>query len=190
MNYIIYTILGDGNLKYYKDDNIIIRDITEKDIISMFAWWTDKELNKYDPRPLPKNSTELLSECISFCKKFDTEMLNDNIEQIRYKYFIITDLNDSPIGSVNFFSIDKEKKQGEMGIEIGDKRYWRKGIAYKAVSVAINYIFNNMDIKRIYIETGEKNVPALKLFSKLGFVKSGEYLEDDGFKFIVMDKTS
>lgn len=173
---------------YYKDDNIIIRDIKEEDVVSLFSWWTDKELNKYDPRPLPKNSTELLRECISFCNRFDTELLNNDIELRRYKYFIITDLNDRPIGFVNFFGIDKEKKQGEMGVELGDKRYWNKGIAYKAVSTAIDYIFNNMDIKRIYIETGENNLPSLNLFSKLGFEKCGEYLEEDGFKFIVMEK--
>ena len=45
-----------------------------------------------------------------------------------------------------------------MGIEIGDKRYWNKGIAYKAVKVATEYIFNNTDIKRIYIETSVKTI--------------------------------
>lgn len=174
---------------YFKDDEIIIRDIISSDAASLFSWWIDKELNKYDTRPLPKNRSELLKECTSFCRRLDAEILNSNIEARKYRYFMITDIDDNPIGAVNFFSIDKEKRQGEMGVEIGDKRYWRKGIAGKAVKAATEYIFNNLEIDRIYIETGENNIPALKLFSKSGFCKCGEFLEDDGFKFIVMEKT-
>lgn len=92
------------------------------------------------------------------------------------------------IGFVNFFSIGKMKKQGEMGAVMTDKRYWKKGIAYTAINVVTKYIFDNMDIDRIYIETGETNKPALRLFDKLGFNKCGEKLEDDDFKFIVMEK--
>jgi RimJ/RimL family protein N-acetyltransferase len=179
---------GDVVMKYYEDIEIMIRDIKKEDAASLFTWWVDKELNKYDPRPLPSNSEELLKECISFCKRFDTEIINDNEKARRYKYFIIADKNDYPIGAVNFFSIDMEKRQGEMGVLIGDKRYWRKGIASKAVNAAVEYIFNNMSIDRIYIETGENNLPAIKLFTKTGFVRCGEYLEDDGFKFIIMEK--
>ncbi|MDF2673841.1 MAG: N-acetyltransferase [Clostridiales bacterium] len=114
--------------------------------------------------------------------------MNENVDDRKYKYFIITDKENQPIGFVNFFSVDRIKKQGEMGVVIGDKRYWRKGIAYRGVDTAIDYIFNNLDIDRIYIETGETNISALKLFEKLGFNKCGEYLEDNDFKFIVMEK--
>lgn len=184
-----FTQKGVKLMIYHQDNEIIIRDIKASDAVSLFSWWIDAELNMYDPRPLPKNSEELLAECTSFCKRFDTEVFNENIAARRYKYFIVTDKSDNPIGSVNFFGIDKLKRQGEMGIIIGDKRYWQKGIASKAVEVAVDYIFNNMPIDRIYIETGENNIPAIKLFSKQGFHKCEEYLEDDGFKFIVMEKT-
>jgi len=75
-----------------------------------------------------------------------------------------------------------------MGVIIGDKRYWKKGIAYKAVNNVIDYIFNNIDIDRIYIETNETNIPSLYLFEKLNFNRCGEYLEDEDIKFIVMEK--
>lgn len=71
--------------------------------------------------------------------------MSENIEDIKYKYFIITDNEDHAIGFVNFFSIDKLKKQGEIGVGIGDKRYWKKGIAYTAIKITAEYIFNDMD---------------------------------------------
>ncbi|MBU3144078.1 GNAT family N-acetyltransferase [Clostridium sp. CF012] len=173
---------------YYQNNEIVIRDIGSSDVINLFSWQIDKELNKHDPRPIPNNSKELIEECINYCRRFDTEIMSENIQDIEYKYFIITDYEDNAIGFVNFFSIDKLKKQGEMGVTIGDKRYWNKGIAYTSVKIAVYYIFNNMDIDRIYIETGECNKPALRLFEKLDFKRCDEYIEDENFKFIVMEK--
>ncbi|MBZ9622471.1 GNAT family N-acetyltransferase [Clostridium sp. FP2] len=175
---------------YYQNNEIVIRDICSSDVINLFSWQIDKELNKHDPRPIPNSSKGLIEECIDYCHRFDTEIMSENIEDIEYRYFIITDYEDNAIGFVNFFGIDKLKKQGEMGISIGDKRYWHKGIAYTAIKTATDYIFNNMDIDRIYIETGEGNKPALRLFEKLDFKKCGEYIEDEDFKFIVMEKVS
>lgn len=45
-----------------------------------------------------------------------------------------------------------------------------------------------MGIEKIYIETGENNKPTMRLFNKLDFKKCGKYLEDENFKFIVMEK--
>ena len=173
---------------YYKDERIKIRDICDEDVTSLFSCWIDKEINLHDPRPIPTTSKELINECINFCNRFDSEIINGNTKDRKYKYFVITNNEGEFIGFVNFFSIDKSKGQGEMGVVIGDKSYWRKGIAYTAIKVIAKYIFNNMDINRIYIETTEKNVPALRLFDKLGFEKCGEYCEEDNCKFVVMEK--
>jgi len=173
---------------YYQDNEIIIREICSKDVINLFSCWIDKEINVHDPRPMPNNSKELIQECAKYCKRFDMEIVNKNIEDRKYKYFIIVNTNGNFIGFVNLFNIDRVKKQGEMGVIIGDKIYWNKGIAYRAVKVAMEYIFNNMEIERIYIETAANNEPALRLFKKLEFKKCGEYLEDNNFKFVIMDK--
>ncbi len=173
---------------YYKNNEIIIRDVINSDVITLFSWSIDQEINKHDPKPLPKNTKSLMKECENYCRRFEDEIISSPIEKRKYKYFIIEDAEGRSIGFVNFFSVDKEKKQGEMGVLIGDKRYWQRGIGYASVKAVIDYIFNHMDIERIYIETGENNIPAINLFSKLHFNKCGEYLEDEDFKFIVMEK--
>lgn len=172
---------------YYEDGRIKIRDIEQGDIINLFSCRIDREINKYDPRPIPSNSKELIQECKIYCNNFERNVINDNKEDRMYRYFIVTDKEENFIGFVNFFSIDTVEKQCEMGVTIGNKRYWRKGIAYDSIRVAMNYIFNNMDINRIYVEIEENNKPSLALFNKLDFKKCDEYLEDEEFKFIVMD---
>lgn len=172
---------------YFENNNITIRSLKAEDIVPLFSCSIDKEINRFDPRPLPQNSMELLKECEYYCSLFDNEKFNANIEDRKYLYFIITDKEDNFIGFVNFFSMDKTKKQGEMGIAIWDKRYWKKGIASLAVNAAVDHIFKTMNFNRIYIETGEANIPALGLFSKLGFKKCDEDI-DEGFKFVVMER--
>lgn len=172
---------------YFQNDNIIIRSLKQEDVVPLFCCSIDKETNKFDPKPLPKSSTELLKECEYYCSIFHNEMLNESIADRKYLYFIITDNKDNFIGFVNFFSMDKLKKQGEMGVIIGDKRCLKKGIASLAVNAATHYIFDTLKFNRIYVETGEMNLPALGLFSKLGFNKCGEDIDED-FKFIVMEK--
>jgi len=75
---------------YYNSDRIKIRDIYEKDIISLFSWNIDKEVNKNDPRPMPSNSVELIEECTMYCNMFNSQIINENIEERKYRYFIIT----------------------------------------------------------------------------------------------------
>ncbi len=47
-------------MTYYEDKKIRIRDIEKGDIINLFSCRIDKEINRYDPRPIPSNSRELI----------------------------------------------------------------------------------------------------------------------------------
>lgn len=175
-------------MKYYTDDQIIIRDLIPEDVVFLFASFIDKEIYEHDPIPRPVNSKELYEWCGNHCANFENNLAEKDLPDKKFHYFIITNTNEQPIGFIIFFNVDKEKMQGEMGIEIGDKRYWRQGIALKAITEIEKHIFTTMNIKRIYIETGETNKASLKLFEKLKYTRCGEYMENDSFKFIVMEK--
>jgi len=173
---------------YYADTQITVRDIREDDITALFPWWIDRTLNKHDPRPLPNDPASLIKECESYCDKFKREIMNEDSSLNVYKYFIITNLDDEPIGFINTFSYSENMDDAEMGIFIGDKSYWRKSIASRSMQIVMDHYFNEMNFKRLHIETGETNVSSIGLFEKLGFNKCSEDLEDCGFKYVVMEK--
>ncbi len=174
-------------MMYYDNEGIKIRKIKEEDVISLFSWWIDKEVNQFDPRPIPSDTQSLLKECKNYCRLFSNEVMNKNKALNRYRYFIIVDKKDQPIGFINIFGFNKENNEAEMGIIIGDKTYWRKGIAYKSCQIVLEYLFKEAGYQRIHIETSENNEPTRKLFHKLGFKSCGEYVEE-GCRCIVMDK--
>ncbi|MCH4891375.1 GNAT family N-acetyltransferase [Acidaminobacter sp. JC074] len=170
---------------YFKDSQITIRDIEKSDLISIFNWWVDKRVNKFDPRVLPNDASSLIEECNRFCINFESEVFNDVSNQNIYRYFMIDDSAGYPIGFINIFDFDAEKSETELGIIIGEMSYWHTGVATKSLKVIIKYLFEDMMFKRICIETNHANEPARKLFLKLGFKECGEDI-DDGHKFLVM----
>lgn len=174
---------------YYKSKRIKIRDIEEEDVIPLFRWWIDRDVNLYDPRPIPDDPKGLMEECSRYCKRFMKEVMNKKKSQNRYHYFIITNMLNRPIGFINIFSFNEDRTEAELGIIIGNSSYWKKGIAYESMGAVLRYLFEEKHYKRIHIETGEDNNPARNLFTKLGFMECDAYL-DEGYPCVVMEITS
>ncbi len=55
------------------------------------------------------------------------------------------------IGRLGIFSIDWDKKQGELGIVIGEKKYWGHGYGRDAVRTLVDHIFMSSSLDRIYL---------------------------------------
>jgi len=174
---------------YYIDENITIRDLVKNDVNKLFSWWIDESVNIFDPRPIPNDAVSLIKECNLFCDKFDNLIMNENKSLNKYKYFMITDINENPVGFINLFNFSEENTEAELGIVIGEKSSWNKGIGYNSCKYVLRYLFSELGMKRIWIETNVKNIPSVNLFSKLGFSNCDKY-EEDGCKFIVMEKKS
>lgn len=172
---------------YYQDEDIIIRDVKESDIVDFFSYQLDRDIARYDVRPMPSGPKELLKACESYCDRFINQVFCKDEEKRRYKYFVFTDLQDRNIGYVNLFNMDQEKKQAEMGIVIGDKSMWNKGLGYRVSDVIVDYIFDTMEIDRLYIETLDINKGAQKLAIKLGFRYNGKVIDGD-CEFVLMER--
>ena len=70
-------------------------------------------------------------------------------------------------------SIDQKNKKAEYYIAMGEPNLKGKGISTKASKLILKYGFNELKLNRIYLFTEVENVPAQKLFEKVGFVKEG-----------------
>ena len=96
------------------------------------------------------------------------------------------------VGYVRTDEWDKVNQSIRIGIDIVPK-YRRRGIATKVYDLLLNYLFNQLNIHRIWLLVADYNIPALSLYEKLGFVKEGmqrEALFRDGKRhsYIMMSK--
>lgn len=156
-------------MKNHIRNQITIRSAIGTDAKKLFQWRIDEELNQYDPKPLPADAEELARECEEYISFFKEQILTDGSRD--YKYYIIADSVNRPIGYINLFSFDDEKKRAELGIMIGERRYQRKGIANYALQKVLEQIHEYQDLLCVVVETNVENMPAVRLFERAGFMK-------------------
>jgi RimJ/RimL family protein N-acetyltransferase len=86
------------------------------------------------------------------------------------------------IGHIGLKEIDKIKKQAEIGIVIGEKEYWRKGIGTIAFLKLLEKV-KKLKLRKIFAKIDKDNTASIKFFSKLGFKKSTK--EEKGLIILV-----
>jgi RimJ/RimL family protein N-acetyltransferase len=73
------------------------------------------------------------------------------------------------IGRLGIFGIDWTKKEGELGIVIGERKYWGQGLGRDAVRTLIRHIYMTSTLNRIYLYTFVDNERAQRSFRSAGF---------------------
>ena len=147
-------------------------DIQNNKIISaLLKWENDEELYH-----------------LTIPKKKDCVWTKQNFESLQKKYtdnsknnsaiYIIFDQN-KPIGNYSLqMNPDHLLKKGEEtswpGLTIGEKEYWGKGIASKAISLIIDKARDEYNLKKLTAGVAEKNEASKRVLEKNGFKLEGK----------------
>ena len=143
--------------------NYIIRPFKKEDALLWQTWDTDPEIQVHMPEP--KNEVH----DISIQYEYIEECENDEDGY----YWSIETKNGVTIGTVSLFEINPHHKTADLGIVIGDKEYWGKGVATEVIKTIKEHTFNTLGIERINAEVEEENIPMKKVFEKTGFKQDG-----------------
>lgn len=95
------------------------------------------------------------------------------IETKRIVQYIIK-VGEKPIGTIFLKQIDKD--QSEIGLFIGEDNYRGKGFGTRALEILL-CVFQKECKKKLYLKVRKTNIPALKMYRKLGF----ELLSEDEY---------
>lgn len=77
------------------------------------------------------------------------------------------------IGNIKLEVQDAAAAVADLGLLIGNKNYWGRGVGAEACKLAIRYGFAEMKLRKIYLAVYENNPNAKKLYEKLGFRLEG-----------------
>lgn len=123
------------------------------------VWFNDKDVRKFLEPTTPKTGKEI------------TDWIGEITSSDKFCYFsIFIPAQNQFIGHVGLKNINLAKKKAEVGIVIGERKFWRKGIGTKAVLKILEYS-KKLGLKKITAEVQKKNTVSQKLFTKLGFAK-------------------
>jgi RimJ/RimL family protein N-acetyltransferase len=56
-----------------------------------------------------------------------------------------------------------------MGMLIGDKNYWGKGLATETLKTLVHWAFENLEINTIDLGVNRNNTGAMRVYEKVGF---------------------
>jgi ribosomal-protein-alanine N-acetyltransferase len=154
--------------KYGTEISIVPFDIIHlADPVYLF-WLKDPLVVKYLGRPEYFESVEL-SELEAYHKEVKA---NKHIH-----FFAVYYLPDNKfIGTAKIAlsnSFNNVYDIGDIGIMIGDRSSWGKGLAKKILSTVCRYAFEELSVRKLTAGAISRNVPVVKAFESIGFVVEG-----------------
>ncbi|HJX70061.1 MAG TPA: GNAT family protein [Dehalococcoidia bacterium] len=160
-----------------KVTKVVLREKSLTDAPNDYTWKRDEELACLDATiPLEMPFSEYL---LSYAM------------ELRYantggRRFAIETLDGKHIGNCSYYNVDEHKGEAELGILIGERDYWNKGYGADAVTTLASQVFEETNLKRIYLHTLEWNIRAKRCFQKCGFIPCGR-VNRAGQDFIIME---
>jgi RimJ/RimL family protein N-acetyltransferase len=75
------------------------------------------------------------------------------------------------IGNVKLEPIDREKREATIGILIGEKAFWGKGVATEATNLATEHAFSALGMRAVTLGVIPENTAAIRVYEKCGFTR-------------------
>ncbi len=98
-----------------------------------------------------------------YLEKFAKNQTND------YLFGIIAKDSDLLIGNCALMNPDFINRNAELGIFVGDKNYWGKGIGTEALLLLLDFGFNVLNLHNIWLSFYDFNTKSKRIYEKSGF---------------------
>jgi ribosomal-protein-alanine N-acetyltransferase len=146
--------------------HIYLRLLTPNDVSNDYvAWMNDNEITQYlETRWSVHTEATIRAFVQEIC-----DSLND------YLFGMFLNNTDQHIGNIKIGNINQRHRYGDVGLIIGDKASWGKGIASEAIELITRYAFENLNLNKLTAGMYEQNLGSYKAFLKAGFREVGRY---------------
>lgn len=143
-----------------RGDLIVLREKRLSDAADDYRWRTDSELARFDAaRPFAAAYEDYLS-------LYRDELAYPSPYR---RTLAVEDSAGRHIGNVMYYNIDTIRREAEIGITIGERRYWGHGYGTDCVEALVRHILRATGFRRVYLKTLEWNTRAQRAFEKAGF---------------------
>lgn len=146
-----------------KTQHYTLRPFQKEDAELWQVWDIDPAIQAHMPEP--QNEPQDISAQYEYINECD-------LDEEGYYWSIETNEHVT-IGTVSLFEINTHHKNAQIGIVLGDKDFWGKGVASEVIAEVIQYAFNTLEIEYVGAEVEEANLPMQKVLAKVGFSQDG-----------------
>jgi ribosomal-protein-alanine N-acetyltransferase len=145
---------------------LLLRQITPADADDIFVLRSNEPAMKYINKPRLKNieeARELIKIMTDISERIVWAMRLKDIDQV--------------IGTIGYHRIAKEHDRAEIGYMLLPE-YWNTGLMSEAVSAAIGFGFEKMNLHSIEAVINPGNDNSRKVLQKFSFIKEGYFKEN------------
>jgi len=147
---------------YELDDHYYVRGLTQSDLSGPYpGWFSDQTVTKY-------NSHGKFVKTLDYFQSYFDQL--NNQDQL---VWAICHRENGHIGNISLQLIDFICRNADLGVLIGDKRHWGKGVALMAAKALLQHGFYKLNLERIYCSTAATNYGMQKLAVKMGMTEEG-----------------
>jgi RimJ/RimL family protein N-acetyltransferase len=144
--------------------NVYLRKIVPFDVnANYYRWMNDPDVAQFLEVRHTRRSLKDLREYVS------------NIIERKEDAFFAICLNETGrhIGNIKLGPINKDHRFAHIGFLIGEREFWKQGIATEAVNMILRYAFETLKLHKVLAGCYENNLASLRIFKKTGFKKEG-----------------
>lgn len=151
-------------------DKVRLRPLRREDVALFVEWLRDPEVAHHLGRmPFPRTEADE--------RRWVEKVAADESNHV----FAIEEADGAVIGSIGLHNMEWGAGKAELGIVIGEKRYWDQGYGTDAVRALLGFAFDEMGLRRISLTVFDDNPRAVRVYEKCGFRHEGvERVARDG----------
>jgi diamine N-acetyltransferase len=149
---------------------IRLRAIEKEDLPIFVSWLNDPEVRRnlqlFQPLSLAQE------------EEWFKATLQQPVEKQPLMIEIKIDEGWQPVGDVGFLKICTIDRTAEIGIFIGEKKFWGQGYGTETMRLMLNHGFKELNLNRIYLRVYETNLRGIRSYEKAGFKLEGRLRQD------------
>lgn len=156
------------------DDQIYLSTLNEDDPLDEYlSWMHDQDIVAHLEARFGQHSRESLASFIKGCRESVSDLLCG------------INLNEGQrhIGNIKLGALDHNHKRAEIGLLIGARDQWGKGIATRAVSLLSQYALRDLELYKVWAGAYSNNPASVRAFIKAGYTEVAvipEHFHTDG----------
>ena len=154
--------------KVLETDNLILRPTQEKDLKILWEILLDENVSRY-------YLTSKINSDWEEEKKWQYKKLNHALDKDIFQWSVVLKSENRCIGQVSCQKI--EGNNDDSVRDVGwflDPRFQGHGYGSEAAKKMLDYMFNDVEIRKIETSAATANASSWKIMEKLGFHRTGE----------------
>ena len=139
---------------------VSLRELRPEDVSERYVrWLNDPQVNQFLETRFEAHTLAGVRSYVQSIKAEKNEIL----------WGIFLKMDGAHVGNIKLGPVHPRHKFAYIGLMIGEKDYWGKGIAAQAIALVTKYAFEELKLHKLLAGCYEPNVGSLRAFEKCGF---------------------